>query len=134
VRSAKSTVTCRRSASRPSGCPAAGGGGAWMGAGGTGGLLATGAAPRAAPQRGQNAKSGSSSPPQPAQGVGGRRPQRGQNRKSAATSTPQPAHAIVPNSLNRLALSPILDRHCSQGLRSALDPLDTTSPDLEAMR
>src|SRR6185295_6498037 len=72
VRSAKRTVTWRRSASGPSG--AAGGGAGFGAAVGTGGGAAAGAGPaagpgaaRGAPQRGQNANPGDASKPQPAQ-------------------------------------------------------------------
>ena len=49
---------------------------------------------RAAPQRGQNAKSASHEKPHAEQGVGCRRPQRGQKAKPGDSSKPQPMHAI----------------------------------------
>src|SRR6185503_16936686 len=83
-KSANSTVTGRRSAS----CD--GSAGFWGFAGLTGvfGL-------RAAPQRGQNAKSGSHGKPHAAQGLGSRRPHRGQNAKPGAASVSQPGQVII---------------------------------------
>src|SRR5688500_14834393 len=86
ARSAKSTVTCRRSASPwPPGRRSTPRG-------------ATGP-PRAVPQCGQNAKSGSQGRPHAAQGAGNRVPHRGQNAKSGDVSAPQPEQfAITSNS------------------------------------
>src|SRR5258708_6255123 len=76
-RSAKTTVTWRRSASA---------------CGTLGFAAATGS--RGDPQRGQKAKSGSQAKPQLAQDIGCRRPQWGQKAKSAIISKPQPTQVI----------------------------------------
>src|SRR5581483_687763 len=123
VRSAKRTVTCRRSASGPAGAAEAGlastsadaaadADGA-AGTGGTGeggdarvagaledavvagpGVPAGVGAARALPQRGQKAKEGSHASPHAGQGAGRRCPQRGQNANPGEASRPQPAQVI----------------------------------------
>src|SRR5687768_11654042 len=65
VRSAKSTVTWRRSASRVALAAVGGAGGA--GGGATGAVFASPGAANRCPQRGQNAKSGGVPKPQPVQ-------------------------------------------------------------------
>src|SRR5215510_8481320 len=96
-RSANSTVTGRRSAS----CD---GSADFWGVAGVSGVFGL----RAAPQRGQNAKSGSHAKPHAAQGLGSRRPHRGQNAKPGAASVSQPGQVIISEILSLL---PQAERH-----------------------
>jgi hypothetical protein len=65
-------------------------------------LLAIAVGPLAAPQRGQNAKSGSHAKPHAAHGLGSRRPHRGQNAKPGAASVSQPGQVIISEILSLL--------------------------------
>src|SRR5262245_16069760 len=100
--SAKSTVTCRRSASRDGSCraaplrgmtPAVPPGAVGDATEASARVAGAGGA-RGTPHRGQKAKSGSQGAPHVAQATGCFRPQRGQKAKPADTSEPHPAHAI----------------------------------------
>src|SRR5262249_37388014 len=125
------TVTCRRSASPRVSGPTDGGASVDASEGGDDPARAdavapgSGAAtpgPRAAPHRGQNAKSGPHAKPHAGQGSGRRPPARGQNAKPGAGSKPQPLHAI---GIDRQTLSKRLtialgpDVRCGSNKRSA---------------
>src|SRR6266508_2590120 len=108
-RSAKRTVTCRRSASRL--------------AGGGFSAAAVVPGPSATPQRGQNAKSVSHTNPHARQARGSRRPHRGQNAKPGEASAPQPVQVDI--ACTALLRSGALDAEGRQhGLDEALERVE----------
>jgi hypothetical protein len=97
ARSAKSTVTGRRSLPISPGARAGGADG--CAASPRGGAVAAGRS--AAPHFGQKANSAGQAKPHPGHALSSARPHRGQNAKSAAASPPQPGHFMVGSACRR---------------------------------